>query len=142
MEIKIREIRKSEIDSIIKLHQQGLSVFIDKNDLKKQIKSSVHVLKGAFFEGQLIAYLHIQIILPEVEIINIVVDKKYQRQRIGKKLIENLLSNNREVESIFLEVSKNNTKGYQFYKSLGFLEYGSRKKYYQDGSDAILMRKI
>ena len=39
-----------------------------------------------------------------------------------------------------LEVSKLNSKAILLYKKLGFKENGVRKKYYSDGSDAILYK--
>ncbi len=45
------------------------------------------------------------------------------------------------VNTIFLEVSSTNTPAIELYKKLGFLPVGSRPKYYEDGADAIVMKK-
>lgn len=43
-------------------------------------------------------------------------------------------------ESLFLEVSAANSRGVRFYRAAGFAPVGKRPNYYQDGSDAIIMR--
>lgn len=45
------------------------------------------------------------------------------------------------INKIFLEVSAINIPAINLYKKLGYSEIGIRKKYYEDGSDAILMAK-
>ena len=40
---------------------------------------------------------------------------------------------------IYLEVSSSNMPALNLYSRLGFKKVGIRKKYYQDGMDAILM---
>jgi ribosomal-protein-alanine N-acetyltransferase len=45
------------------------------------------------------------------------------------------------IEKIFLEVKNTNLSAQALYKKCGFLELSIRKKYYPDGSDAIVMVK-
>lgn len=45
------------------------------------------------------------------------------------------------IEKIFLEVKKSNLSAISLYKDRGFLEISIRKRYYPDGSDAIVMVK-
>ena len=44
-------------------------------------------------------------------------------------------------EKIFLEVKNTNPSAYSLYKKRGFKDLSVRKKYYADGSDAIVMIK-
>lgn len=44
-------------------------------------------------------------------------------------------------EKIFLEVKNTNPSAYALYKKRGFIEVSTRKKYYPDGADAIVMVK-
>ncbi|MBQ0013688.1 MAG: GNAT family N-acetyltransferase [Proteobacteria bacterium] len=45
------------------------------------------------------------------------------------------------VNKIFLEVSSINIPGIELYKKMGYSVIGKRNKYYEDGTDAILMEK-
>ena len=77
------------------------------------------------------------------EIMNIVVRKKYRRNGIGEKLLQELinLSMKKNLENIELEVNSNNKPAINLYKKFGFKEVGLRKKYYNNVDDAILMQK-
>lgn len=80
----------------------------------------------------------------EAEIITIGVNPEYRKNGIATAmltLIENELKKS-GVKKIFLEVSVNNIPALNLYKSNGYTEFYVRKKYYDDGSDAILMQKI
>jgi ribosomal-protein-alanine N-acetyltransferase len=44
------------------------------------------------------------------------------------------------VEEICLEVKPNNSYAVQIYEDLGFSVIGTRKQYYRDGSDALVMK--
>lgn len=80
----------------------------------------------------------------EAEIITIGVNPEYRKNGIATAmltLIENELKKS-GVKKIFLEVSVNNTPALNLYKNNGYNEFSVRKKYYDDGSDAILMQKI
>lgn len=45
------------------------------------------------------------------------------------------------VSKVFLEVSTTNIPALNLYKKMGYSVIGKRKKYYEDGNDAILMEK-
>lgn len=47
-----------------------------------------------------------------------------------------------ELRLIDLEVSASNERARRLYLKQGFVEVGRRKKYYRDGSDALLMRLL
>lgn len=53
------------------------------------------------------------------------VDSIFHRQGIGRKLLNKIIEINNDYERIELSVIKSNTKAINFYKNLGFKEYGS-----------------
>jgi len=68
---------------------------------------------------------------------NIAVCLLERRKGIAKKMIDNIIFNI-NIKNIFLEVSRLNKEAIKLYEKLGFKKNGLRKKYYYDGSDAIL----
>ena len=46
----------------------------------------------------------------------------------------------KKVEQIHLEVSEKNTAALALYEKSGFREIARRRKYYKDGSDAVVMK--
>jgi ribosomal-protein-alanine N-acetyltransferase len=81
---------------------------------------------------------------PEWELENIVVAPEVRGQRIGTRLMEDLLARAEQTNSqlVFLEVREFNTPARALYEKLGFHQTGRRKFYYSDPvEDAILYCK-
>ena len=82
-------------------------------------------------------------VLDESEIITVGVHPDARGTGIAIAMIgimENEIKKN-GANKIFLEVSHTNTPAIKLYEKCGFVSVGRRKKYYHDGTDAILMEK-
>ena len=90
-------------------------------------------------DSKLIGYLFGWHIKDEFHINNIAVHEKFRRFGIAQNMINNVALEFM-LKNIFLEVSKLNSKAILLYEKLGFKDNGTRKKYYSDGSDAILYK--
>ena len=79
----------------------------------------------------------------QAQIVSIAVEKRYQSQGYGAKLLQYALDvMNDDVETISLEVRKSNHKAIALYQKYGFLVQAVRPDYYQDNhEDAYLMTK-
>ena len=93
--------------------------------------------------GEILGFAGILINIDIVEIMNIVVRKKFRRQGIGKKLLEELIkfAKNTNLEFMNLEVNSKNQPAIELYQKFGFKQIGIRKKYYNMVDDAIIMQK-
>jgi len=80
----------------------------------------------------------------EWELENIVVSPTFQREGIGRRLLEELLSRARETggDALFLEVRESNAAARSLYEQAGFQPAGRRKSYYKaPQEDGILYRR-
>ncbi len=71
-------------------------------------------------------------------IASIAVLPNFRRKGIGTSLMEKMMEEMGEVE---VQVRKSNHAVFKFYKKLGFIKKGVIENYYQDGEDAIVMKK-
>ena len=96
-------------------------------------------------EGQtLLGYVGSQTCLDETDMMNVAVSPASRRQGVARALIAALVSALRERGSkqLTLEVRASNGPARQLYESLGFLQVGLRKNYYQNPKeDALILRK-
>lgn len=95
-------------------------------------------------EGKVIGYVGVWIIAGEGHITNVAVHPKYRRNKIGEKMILNMLKLSEEsnVTIHSLEVRKSNSAAIKLYKKMNFFEAGLRKNYYaNNGEDAIIMNR-
>ena len=74
-------------------------------------------------------------------ITDIVVRKDSRKLGIGSLILEKLIqvAQNENVNSLTLEVNKNNIPAQKLYEKFGFKTLGIRKKYYNNTDDAIIM---
>jgi ribosomal-protein-alanine N-acetyltransferase len=86
-------------------------------------------------------YICPTLLLDEGDIRNVAVSPGHRGKGIGQLLVEKVLSEctAREASLVRLEVRASNSVAVTLYKKLGFTETGLRKKYYENGEDAILM---
>ena len=94
-------------------------------------------------ENEIIGFAGILINYDTVELMNIVVRKKYRNQGIGQKLLEEIIKIARKtkLEILNLEVNERNIYAIKLYEKNGFKKIGMRPKYYNNQNDAILMQK-
>ena len=95
-------------------------------------------------DGKMAAFAVTQVVLDEATLFNIAVDPDFQRQGLGRQLLEHLISEleKRDVFTLWLEVRASNKAAIALYESLGFNEATIRRNYYpakEGREDAIIM---
>lgn len=78
----------------------------------------------------------------EAEVLTLAVRPGSRRAGTGRALMAGLIAEaaNRGAGTLFLEVSEANLPARALYASLAATEAGRRRRYYQDGSDALVLR--
>lgn len=94
--------------------------------------------------GQVCGYCILSVLFEDAEILNIAVSKEQQKKGYGALLMETMLEKARALGATqcFLEVRESNLAAISLYEKYGFSQYGVRKKYYEDGENALVMKKI
>ena len=112
-----------------------------RTQIKNDILSNTNSENWVYIMDELVTgYIFGWIVYDEFHLNNIAVHPKYLRRSIGRQLLMHIISrvSIREIKVILLEVSTNNKPANKFYKSLGFIKVGMRKKYYTNGENALL----
>ena len=89
----------------------------------------------------IIGYIFTHKIDKDVQILNIAIDIAYQHKGFGERFLSYFMDQLDEDISIILEVRKSNFPAINLYLKFGFSELGIREKYYNDGEDAIVMKR-
>jgi ribosomal-protein-alanine N-acetyltransferase len=96
--------------------------------------------------GTLAGYFLMMPAVDEAHLLNITVSAEFQRQGIGRLLLDKVieLARAKGLRSILLEVRPSNTHALAVYRHCGFAEIGLRRNYYPAPAgkreDAIVMR--
>lgn len=117
--------KKSYLEEISNPHSNNYVGKIDLNPIRKTIA--------------LISY---RIILSDMELLKIAVDKDYRKTGVATYLLNLSLLDAKKKGALFsfLEVSEKNRAAVSFYEKNGYECYGKRKGYYRD-SDAFLFKR-
>ena len=97
-----------------------------------------------FFDGDaLVGVITFSYSVDTADIEDIAVDKEFRRKGLGDKLLCEALKKiqDENKEKVFLEVRGSNIPAINLYKKAGFTNLSVRKKYYDDGEDAVVMAK-
>jgi [ribosomal protein S18]-alanine N-acetyltransferase len=78
----------------------------------------------------------------DAEVLTLAVVPAARRQGVGGRLLQEAkaLAASRGGSALFLEVATSNAAALALYRREGFVEVGRRRRYYADGSDALVMR--
>ena len=131
----------SQLDEIIAIENISFEKPWTRDQIKDDIQANIDSENWVFIEDdKVVGYIFGWIIQNEFHLHNIAVHPDYLRKKIGRKLIQHIISRvaDQKVNVILLEVSVNNFSARKCYQSLGFIQTGIRKDYYSKGDDAIL----
>lgn len=94
--------------------------------------------------GEILGYCGFLFVLDEAEIPNVCVKASARKQGVGRKMMNVLVEEAEKlgIATLFLEVRESNTAARTLYTSLGFVEDGIRKNFYEQPTEnAVLMSK-
>lgn len=134
----------NDLNSIKDTLASDFDDFWNYNILNEELNSENSIYIIAKSENQVVGFAGIKIILDEAEIMNIVVRKDFRGYGLGTLLLKKLIEicKNKNISSIFLEVNDTNLIAKNLYKKFGFAKIYTRKKYYDNKFDGIVMKKI
>ncbi|MGP3932548.1 ribosomal protein S18-alanine N-acetyltransferase [Nonomuraea sp. KM88] len=97
----------------------------------------------ALVDSAIVAYAGLAAAADQADVQTIAVLEKHQGTGIGSAMLTELLAEaqRRGAREIFLEVRADNARAQTVYRHFGFEEIGTRRRYYDDGTDAIMMRR-
>ncbi len=136
----IKELSINDIDKFLYLGSLIKSDFSKTNDLNKIVKSDNEKVYGYFINDELVGFIYVTKTIDSIDIVDIVVDEKNRRKGIASLLINYVVDNNKDINSIFLEVNEHNVGAIETYKKNGFEIISIRKKYYGN-DDAMVMKR-
>ncbi len=91
-----------------------------------------------------VGYGIIAIIVDEGEILNVAVSPEYRGLGLGRMLMNEMIGicKTSLVSSLFLEHRESNTPAAKLYESLGFIEFGRRRRYYKNPVEDAILRRL
>lgn len=139
----IRRMTIGDLDAVAAIEAATFPTPWSKVSFRQELERNVAArYLVAEKDGQVIGYGGAWIILDESHITNIAIGEAHRGCGYGRQLTEALMQylSNLGAAYATLEVRKSNLRAQNLYKSLGFIQLGVRKRYYEDNQeDALLM---
>ena len=140
--IFIKRINDNDIDLCYELDLNTISLW-SKKQWSDEFKKEGTQIFGLLFENFMIGICVLEFVLDEAHINYFVVNEKYRKRGFGSYFMSYLIKKCKKlnINKLLLEVSQNNLIAENFYNRFDFYTVGTRKKYYKDGSNALLKEK-
>jgi len=143
--VKLRKMLAEDLEAVMDIEYSCFTVPWSKEaflmEIEKNIFARYFVVE---FEGKIVGYGGMWMIMDEAHVTNIAVIPDFRGKGFGKKLVEILIhtANEEGIQRLTLEVRKSNEEAQNLYKKYGFNICGCRPRYYQDNDeDAMIMWK-
>ena len=142
--MSLRKAEFSDINSIVNIEKTSYEKPYWNESLLKYLFNNSITDSAWIFEvkKKIIGFLIEQRCKDEISILNVAIDKKYQNNGFGKKIVSQYLGILPINSVVFLEVKINNFIARKIYTALNFEKVDLRKNYYNNGEDALIMRYV
>ena len=133
---------EQDLETVLAIESASFSRPWTRRHFLDEMESAFAIPLVALTPGrQLAGYLCLKIVLDEAEILDVAVDEALRGAGVGRTLVEHALTLclARGVAQLSLEVRVSNAAAIALYLRLGFRETGRRRRYYENGEDAMLM---
>ncbi|MBY8984047.1 MAG: GNAT family N-acetyltransferase [Candidatus Lokiarchaeota archaeon] len=146
--MKINNINSRDLKKILVLEEENFKGNAFSRDLmEKLIKRSIFFLKleDAKFKDEIIGFIIvIRDRIDRVNIINLLINRKFQNQGYGTLLLEKTLEKIRQlraIKTVVLNVQVSNYSAIKLYEKFNFRKDPRElENYYQSGENAFLMK--
>lgn len=140
--MKIVNLIQNDIDSILLL-ESGFKDGWSSNQLKSAFESGRFFAFGVKDGEHLIAFTSYSQAIDQADIETVFVREDYRRKGIAKRLLQMCEEEMKKagVKKTFLEVRESNALARILYEKLGYKVISTRKNYYLDGENAVVMLK-
>ena len=138
----IEEMKVDDIDGVFEVEKNCFEDYWSKDSFKKELSNNLAKYLVAKVDGKVAGYVGIWFVVDEGHITNVSLHEDYRGQKIGDKLIKELVQvcKDNKIVSMTLEVRTSNTVAQNLYRKYGFKMAGIRKEYYSNNKeDAIIM---
>ncbi len=140
---QFRDMQAADLNAIMEIEPHIYSHPWSQGNFRDSLNSGypAWVLE---YEGKLIGYSLMMIVLDEAHLLNLSIAKAHQKQGLGRLLLEHMIqvAKNKNAANMFLEVRASNVAAIALYENIGFNEMAIRRSYYpahHGREDAVLM---
>lgn len=145
--MKLRQMTDADLPAVMAIERatfplDAWSEGMMRGELADQPRTR-HYVVALRDDGEIVGYAGLAAAGDQADVQTIAVLHDHQSRGIGGAMLTELLgeARRRGAREIFLEVRSDNPRAKAVYERFGFEEIGLRRRYYDDGTDAVMMRR-
>ena len=140
-EVFLRPLVASDLPAVLAIEHASFPSPWKPEFFLSEMNNPYARLVVAEWTEQVIGYFCRWLVADEVHILDVAVHPDHRRCGVGKLLLQEILSEARRNKacSASLEVQVSNLPALALYQALGFQQVAIRRRYYENGEDALLM---
>lgn len=142
--LEVREMLMQDLDQVAALEAKIFSVPWSRKGFEESLKQENTFYLVGIKERSIVAYCGMLKVLDEADITNVAVAEDCRGMGYGRQMVKALLERGKYtgIRAFTLEVRKSNQAAIHIYETLGFLNEGIRRNYYEKpAEDAVIMWK-
>lgn len=142
--IEYVKMNRSHLEGLLEVEAQCFGSPFAKTTFEKEFENKIAIYVVATENETVLGYAGVWNMCGTADIIDVGVRRDFRRRGIGLGLLQNLEERCQKqgVFEINLEVRKSNIPAQTLYEKNGYKVVGLRRGYYENGEDAILMKKV
>lgn len=138
--MEITKLNEERLEDIYLLFKNQLGILAwTKQQILDSLKSENTLFYGIILSGELASCVSILNGIDNIEILDVATKENYKKQGFAQKLINFVIANKSEEQSVSLEVAVENVPAIKLYEKLNFKKVRRIKKFYSNGEDAFSM---
>ena len=137
----IRKMTPDDLEEIMAIEEVSFDNPWQEEMFEAEMAGPISDALSVEIDGLYAGYITYRVILDEGHLMNVAIHPDFQKRGYGRRLVQHFLDDCRErgVVVVYLEVRPSNVPARILYRRFGFRKTGARKKYYENGEDALLM---
>ncbi|MFW6038155.1 MAG: ribosomal protein S18-alanine N-acetyltransferase [Candidatus Saliniplasma sp.] len=136
--IKIRKCKRKDIPMVLTIEKKSFEYPYSDRIFYSFLNSDKFLV--AEHKKKVVGYIMAAVRRDEGVIISIAVHPDFRRQGIGKMLMKDVIAL-LDTDKVSLTLREYNISALRFYSKLGFKIKGMLKEYYENGDNAIIMKR-
>jgi ribosomal-protein-alanine N-acetyltransferase len=145
-EAKIREMTAGDIPPVMEIERASFITPWTEGMFRSQLRFREHAINLVLLEdGTVVGYAAAWIAYDEIHLLSIAVVPAVRRRGLGGEILRTVMERGRArgAVRVILEVREGNAAAHAFYRMHGFVDIGTRRRYYSDtDEDAIIMEYL
>lgn len=138
----IRPMTPADVPAVAALEKLCFSDPWSERSIASELENPLSLWLVWEEDGTAAAYLGVQRVPPQADVMNVAVSPALRRRGIARALFAEMQRRLPEIDELFLEVRASNSGAIALYRTLGFAQVGRRPNYYLDPrEDALILRK-